>query len=1786
MSVESIAVEYIHDQTKKKIPINLSELANLISSQGIEFQKNKTNKNLLISLYNQYNELYDYIQHSSNFDQIMTHKFSFPIDPFLSILPDMLNQNKNHIKNLNEEIKKQETIPIKEQNINLESDKELINEEQSIESDEETNLNETQPVELESDEELINEEINTNKKEEEINLNEEQPIELETVKEELRFDEEAVKEKEIENLESQSVEKHKDYNLLYNIYKNSPIKDINNKQLYYGIDINIAQYKETAKNIRTTILTYTDLYKDHKMLSSIINFVKRAIKLLIEKHAEYDHQEGFIFSEKVNINLPRSNDHIRTCYNILIEYYQMLLNILNMIEDNEFLSTQDENNREIYMKLQTHLSTIRTMLPYEIEQYRDYISKTDSVSIKNVSNDKKISYNISPNKVDLSYYAILASYSTNPKIVLEDPMLEQLCTMFSISDFSTFINMYPEQRLQFIQLVYNITPFDQVIKDNISKEHSIPVLLKKYIEDNIEEKGCESLRTHFNTELQSIQSDLKHYIMLYGEDPKQSIIEKIELKYNCKLNEEQMIQIQIMLDQGLEGQLSILNQIYKHYPSVVKISVLENMIHILSEKQTETNVMIPGVMLELEESNKNVLDMIPESKQHIKIKLLSLRDFFNNGDNRYKLYNTLELLKKRHVDLSNRDMNHLYKETIIELYPDPEDPLRLFLLNFIDLYGSLDKITFNKNNNILQLSHLRHLPSFIQQDIINNASLFLLGSSLRLEKNAYYNLRDRMILNCIEFLLYSQEKKESVLYIEQQVNNLTLQTSFEEYKKDIESLKSNFIKSVKEHRFNDAISMLCLFYKITSVKILRDPLQSSTQFREQRINKKNLSDKILSRLPPLPTYEKEVMLWYIVKPWIEGINHTEYRNFEYFISLPNNQTKESMSPSISKLLGSKLSSSDLGFTEDVNIYRPTLAWWSYIIDKYHSKDPANIDVNKMIEELTLNGEDNQQFVMGIFSPGFAARIFTSLDYKKEYKWFQSHYTPSQVQFIKWANQPVSSIKLFLRPYLEKLILKLFITTISNSSKQEERIQLKVNAFINALFYDEKRLVGDVLYSFFLVYTFLSPKSIVYGYARSILDVFIKAPSTWYPYLLHYSIIELFPEITLVEPSVKEEIKKLIKKYIKDQIKQLFVESHPNILEIDISSNTSNILSYYLQNKVRPYVQTKWCPIDKSIAWYLTKDEEVACVHIDELETDMIPTNIMQSIREQLSNSELSQDDTILSEDFTIDTDIEMTAIKNFTAIIRDQYIHIGEYNSTNLALNIIKSHPNPMTGKSLSIEPIRDKLQAIAISHYNSLLKKLISQYVDQHPELFFQFSKEKENRYRYYAHLGNDLSIAENDFSGRKNLLKPLFSSVMKEFELPKCDEDFITLLVCHKMSDMMIFNNLKINEEKLLPELCGLCHKETDKNRLSYFYINGISEPEFFCSLECADKRMSKFQDEPKDHIIDLKGDKELFSSLLQYYPTHGTIDHVNDLYIPDKEILLQNEESLRLAATTINELLSIESDLVIIYKGVVDRYHNLYQNIINKKTKKVDSLLLTNTCDISIIQVNNFIKQYSSKFYDNLINGTFSFINTVMNDFYILFPVCDQIPKEIIHMAKQYKIIKRLSMDIERAYRLMIIPSVSKLMERLIQIYKWRYLNEIKQNYPYISDSDQFAKLKELLDSSSPSTDINICLELINNYAPIGQKINNINDFLTEINTIQPKFTGRNRLLKLLNKHNIDIKPDMSRYMKGITLINQIAKIFPEQFKYEIINQRINIKDSNKLNEQIKLINTIIQKELNLL
>ena len=37
----------------------------------------------------------------------------------------------------------------------------------------------------------------------------------------------------------------------------------------------------------------------------------------------------------------------------------------------------------------------------------------------------------------------------------------------------------------------------------------------KYIEDNIQEKGCESLNTHFNTELQSIQSDLKHYIMLY-----------------------------------------------------------------------------------------------------------------------------------------------------------------------------------------------------------------------------------------------------------------------------------------------------------------------------------------------------------------------------------------------------------------------------------------------------------------------------------------------------------------------------------------------------------------------------------------------------------------------------------------------------------------------------------------------------------------------------------------------------------------------------------------------------------------------------------------------------------------------------------------------------------------------------------------------------------------------------------------------------------------------------------------------------------------------------------------------------------------------------------------------------------------------------------------------------------------------------------------------------------------------------------------------------------------------
>ena len=166
-------------------------------------------------------------------------------------------------------------------------------------------------------------------------------------------------------------------------------------------------------------------------------------------------------------------------------------------------------------------------------------------------------------------------------------------------------------------------------------------------------------------------------------------------------------------------------------------------------------------------------------------------------------------------------------------------------------------------------------------------------------------------------------------------------------------------------------------------------------------------------------------------------------------------------------------------------------------------------VEQLQKDLTVSGGINQQFVMGYFAPGFTAKCVTQEDINRECKWFDQHFTPSQLQFSQWLHQPVVNIRDSLTVYLEQLVQQLFDHFYSQQeqvsrSRREDRERLKVRAFVRAVNGENKRkdtfTVEDLLKRFFTVYTFLSPQSIVFGYARSILGVFEQASPEWYPYL--------------------------------------------------------------------------------------------------------------------------------------------------------------------------------------------------------------------------------------------------------------------------------------------------------------------------------------------------------------------------------------------------------------------------------------------------------------------------------------------------------------------------------------------------------------------------------------------------------------------------------------------------------------------------------------------------------------
>ena len=123
-------------------------------------------------------------------------------------------------------------------------------------------------------------------------------------------------------------------------------------------------------------------------------------------------------------------------------------------------------------------------------------------------------------------------------------------------------------------------------------------------------------------------------------------------------------------------------------------------------------------------------------------------------------------------------------------------------------------------------------------------------------------------------------------------------------------------------------------------------------------------------------------------------------------------------------------------------------------------------------------------------------------------------------------------------------------------------------------------------------------------------------------------------------------------------------------------------------------------------------------------------------------------------------------------------------------------------------------------------------------------------------------MEVAENDFEKRKKLIEPLQREIQGAFELKQVDPIEIIRIVEQIGVLQSVSQQIQHGEDDLLPQVCGMCKKECEALRRSVFYLRKTPEHEFFCSLECADKRMQNFQQEPEYDETELHGDELLFS------------------------------------------------------------------------------------------------------------------------------------------------------------------------------------------------------------------------------------------------------------------------------------------------------------------------------------
>ena len=627
-------------------------------------------------------------------------------------------------------------------------------------------------------------------------------------------------------------------------------------------------------------------------------------------------------------------------------------------------------------------------------------------------------------QVNLPYYALLAYYDNNPLIVVEDPSLTILYSNFpniNTQFKNEFLSLSPQDRLRFIRRLdkysnmeektQSFKTFNQVYNTGQSLQFYVFDFLHSFVIENKPGNGCDVLKTNLEDELVDIQSNLSRWIEVYGENVRDRLMLYLANKYKCeesdvrntyvvkrknKKREEQKEEekkeeekddfswksiyerIGEIVNEGLEGQLEILEKLTTEYPSLVSIEIFKELIAKLMElvQQKEERVrrkqdlklnVDPLIEKVIKERRLSPLDFLSVNEddqekdvlqRSLKSRLLSLRAFFDSEDNRTALFNIIEIIKRtKRLDIKDPQKSEAVIKKILEI--TQPGAIRDFLLNFISLYGSLASLpTFKQRLGLFEFAHLYQLPAQAQKEVSDRIASTYLTSLERTRPVTLINITNTSIISQIEYLYLTKSKnKIDEEYIQHLLNQLTFENpelkrrEGEKWVQIAQELKRDLEENLRSRQKKDIVATIDRMKDILRAgrgepqHLLRDPFKGSSLFRERRFARRDPIQKTLDNLPPMNPLMKQLLLSHLTRPWGNG------ERMDYWISSPTGVPKENWYPEHQRYAGVRI-----GFK---NQYRVTTLFWNWFLQTFFEDQLCKTEA-----------------LLNTFTPGSKSEIYT------------------------------------------------------------------------------------------------------------------------------------------------------------------------------------------------------------------------------------------------------------------------------------------------------------------------------------------------------------------------------------------------------------------------------------------------------------------------------------------------------------------------------------------------------------------------------------------------------------------------------------------------------------------------------------------------------------------------------------------------------------------------------------------------------------------------------------------